>query len=290
MFDIIIPTYKIRPDLIKRCLDSIDDQVFKKHKVYLVDGTPSDWEHFKEFRSVVDSHAVVYLRQTGKGVSQARNQAVSQGSNPYVAFLDGDDYWYPEHLDELAKAIDNTDDQYVIWWNPMDTTVVLTTPKNTFTSNKLCNYFANHQDWHPRYHGLFITTHPVFPSSVAVSRTRFNDVNGFPEDLFAGEDVILWHKMLGDSRKNNNIFLSYQTDFVGAYHDLQDDTYGGDTGFFNKGQHPLKDIYGDDAEKVFQENLASRSKYFTLGDKPEDIDQQLWDQIKSAKLYEGWLV
>ena len=27
MFDIIIPTYKIRPDLIKRCLDSIDDQV-----------------------------------------------------------------------------------------------------------------------------------------------------------------------------------------------------------------------------------------------------------------------
>ena len=52
----------------------------------------------------------------------------------------------------------------------------------------------------------------------------------------------------------------------------------------------LQDIYGDDAEKVFQENLASRSKYFTLGDKPEDIDQQLWDQIKSAKLYEGWLV
>ena len=92
MFDIIIPTYKIRPDLIKRCLDSIDDQVFKKHKVYLVDGTPSDWEHFKEFRSVVDSHAVVYLRQTGKGVSQARNQAVSQGSNPYLAFLDGDDF------------------------------------------------------------------------------------------------------------------------------------------------------------------------------------------------------
>ena len=85
MFDIVIPTYKIRPDLISRCLESINDQVFKKHKVYLVDGTPSDWEHFKEFRSVVDSHAVVYLRQTGKGVSQARNQAVSQGTNPYAS-------------------------------------------------------------------------------------------------------------------------------------------------------------------------------------------------------------
>ena len=290
MFDIVIPTYKIRPDLISRCLESINDQVFKKHKVYLVDGTPSDWEHFKEFRSVVDSHAVVYLRQTGKGVSQARNQAVSQGTNPYVAFLDGDDYWYPEHLDELAKAIDTTDDQYVIWWNPMDTKVVISTPKNTFQSNKLCNYFANHQDWHPRYHGLFITTHPVFPSSVAVSRNRFDAVGGFPEDLFAGEDVILWYKMLGDGRQTDNLFLCYQTDFVGAYHDLQDEVMGGDTGFFAKGQHPLNDLYGEDAEKIFQENLASRSKYFTFNEKPDDIDQHLWDEIKSAKMYEGWLV
>ncbi len=288
MFDIIIPTYKIHPDLISRCLQSINNQDFIDYKVYLVDGTPSDWEHFKAFRSIVDSHDLVYLRQTGNGVSQARNQAVSEGLNPYVAFLDGDDYWYPEHLTELSQSIDNTDDQYVIWWNPMDTKVVVKTPKNTFQSDKLCNYFSNHQDWDSRYHGLFIVTHAVFPSSVAVSRTRFDAVGGFPEDLFAGEDVILWHKMLGDSRKNNNIFLSYQNDFVGAFHDLQDETMGGDTGFFAKGQHPLKDLYGKDAEKVFQENLASRSKYFTFGDKPDDIDQDTWDLIKSAKVYEGW--
>ena len=289
MFDIIIPTYKIKPDLIRRCLDSIANQDFTDYKVYLVDGTPPDWEHFEDFRSIVDSHDLVYLRQTGTGVSQARNQAVSEGLNDYLAFLDGDDFWYPEHLVELASAIDKTDESVVIWWNPMDTHIKITTPKNTFSSNKLCNYFADHSDWHPKYHGLYITTHSVFPSSVAVRRNRFQFIGGFPEDLFAGEDVICWHLMLGDARSSEKCYLSYQNDFVGGFHDLQNE-FGGDNGFFAKGQHPLHDLYGSDAAKIFDDNLATRSKYFTFGDKPEDIDEETWKSIKSDKYQETIVV
>jgi len=289
MFDVIIPTYKIRPELISRCLDSISNQDFVDYTVYLVDGTPVDWEHYDEFRSIVDNHDLIYLRQTGKGVSQARNQAITAGSNPYIAFLDGDDYWYPEHLVELANSIESTDDQYVIWWNPMDTRVMIETPKNRFESDKLCNYFANHAEWHPRYHGLFIATHAVFPSSAAVSRARFTAVGGFAEDLFAGEDVTCWIMMLGDARETDDIYLSYQNDFVGGFHDLQNEL-GGDNGFFAKGQHPLHDLYGDNAGEIFDDNLASRSKYFIINrdNKPEDLDQKTWDHICSAKMYEGW--
>ena len=286
MFDIIIPTYKIRPDLIKRCLESISNQDFTDYEVYLVDGTPPDWEHFEEFRSIVNTHDVTYLRQTGKGVSQARNQAVSEGINNYIAFLDGDDYWYSEHLGELAASIAKTDDSVVIWWNPMDTIVRMKTPKNNFESLKLCNYFADHADWPHRYHGLYIATHSVFPSSVAVSKKRFQAIGGFPEDLFAGEDVTCWILMLGDARSSEEFYLTYQNDFVGGFHDLQNE-FGGDSGFFAKGQHPLHDIYGEDASKVFDANLALRSKYFTFGERPEDIDEETWKLIKSAKYYEG---
>jgi glycosyltransferase involved in cell wall biosynthesis len=288
MFDIIIPTYKIKPHLIRRCLDSITKQDFTDYKVYLVDGTPPDWEHFEDFRSIVDSHDLVYLRQTGTGVSQARNQAVSEGLNNYLAFLDGDDYWYPEHLSELASAIDKTDESFVIWWNPMDTTIQVNTPKNTFESHKLCNYFADHNDWHPKYHNLYIATYCVFPSSVAVNKKRFQAIGGFPEDLFAGEDVICWTLMLGDSRTSEEFYLTYQNDFVGGFHDLQNE-FGGDNGFFAKGQHPLHDLYGSDAAKIFDANLATRSKYFIFGDKPEDIDEETWKSIKSAK-YEETIV
>tara|TARA_B100000683_G_scaffold103358_1_gene102033 strand:- start:1419 stop:2306 length:888 start_codon:yes stop_codon:yes gene_type:complete len=291
MFDIVVPTYKIRPELIERCLDSIVAQDYDAYRVILVDGTPDDWDDYDEFRSVIDDHQLdlTYLRQTGKGVSQARNQAVSHGSNPFVAFLDGDDYWYPEHLGELAKSIKSTTDDHVIWWNPMDTQVVVVTPKNRFVSNRLCNYFANHGEWHNRYHGLWIATHAVFPSSVAVRKERFLQIGGFPEDLYAGEDTTCWILMLGDARYQNDIYLSYQNDYVGGFHDLQNE-FGGDKGFFAKGQNPLTDLYGDDAANVFQTNLESRSKYWQMNrdDKPDDIDQETWDVMCSHKVYEGW--
>jgi len=251
MFDIVVPTYKIRPELIERCLDSIVAQDYDAYRVILVDGTPDDWEHYQQFRSVVDDHELdlTYLRQTGKGVSQARNQAVSSGSNPFVAFLDGDE----------------------------------------FVSNRLCNYFANHGEWHDRYHGLWIATHAVFPSSVAVRKQRFLEVGGFPEDLYAGEDTTCWILMLGDARYQDDIHLSYQNDYVGGFHDLQNE-FGGDTGFFAKGQNPLTDLYGDDAANVFETNLESRSKYWKMNrdDKPDDIDQETWDVMCSHKVYEGW--
>ena len=60
-----------------------------------------------ELMSVVDSFVsdtrITYVRQTGRGVSQARNQGIALGSYPYIAFLDGDDYWYDEHLIEFVN-------------------------------------------------------------------------------------------------------------------------------------------------------------------------------------------
>jgi glycosyltransferase involved in cell wall biosynthesis len=282
MFDIIIPTYKIRPDLIKRCLDSIDDQVFKKHKVYLVDGTPSDWEHFKEFRSVVDSHAVVYLRQTGKGVSQARNQAVALGTQPWVAFLDGDDWWYPEHLEELATSIATLDSDHVMVWNAGDVDVSMTSSKgNVYQSRRAFNWFPNLSDWHPRYHGLYFKYHAmVFPSSVAVKRQRFEQTQGFPEQLFAGEDQILWYRLCGDPRSDDKVYRVWGNDYVGAYR-LQEDDY------FNKGQNPLQDMWGSEAQQRFADNLTQMETIFpgfNTDPCPADITPQEWDTLTNNSL------
>ena len=45
------------------------------------------------------------MRQSGTGVSQARNEAISLGDATYIATLDGDDFWYPEHLEWMTEAI-----------------------------------------------------------------------------------------------------------------------------------------------------------------------------------------
>jgi|GEM_PF-4398102 len=127
MFDVVIPIYKIAPELLNRCLESINNQDFFDYEVFVVDGTPLDWEHTEECRNLVAHYNFNYVRQIGTGVSQARNQGVSMGTNPYIAFLDGDDWWYSEHLYELSLLIDRCpiDNNYVMWWNPMDTIIVM---------------------------------------------------------------------------------------------------------------------------------------------------------------------
>ena len=107
MFDIIVPIYRIKPEWLEQCLASIQRQTVSDWQCYVVDGTPEDLPQYDELMSVVDSFVsdtrIAYVRQTGHGVSQARNQGIALGSHPYIAFLDGDDYWYDEHLIEFVN-------------------------------------------------------------------------------------------------------------------------------------------------------------------------------------------
>jgi len=283
MFDVVIPIYKITPELLNRCLESVSNQDFFDYEVYVVDGTPLDWSHTAECQNLVAHYNFNYCRQIGTGVSQARNQGVSEGNNPYIAFLDGDDWWYPEHLHELSLLIDRCPiaNNYVMWWNPMDTIIVMETTKNKFESHKYCNYFADHAEWPASAHGIWIMRNAVFPSSVAVARSRFLEVGGFPEDLYAGEDTTCWVLMLGDNRQTNQVFLTAQSDFVGAFHDLQGDVHGGVKGFFNKGQNPCQDLWGSQAEEKFQQNLMAREKYISLNPEviPKGVTEEQWTQL-----------
>ena len=52
MFDIIIPTYKTPLNLLKKCLESVKNQTFKEHTVWICDGTPHDWIRYDDMLEV----------------------------------------------------------------------------------------------------------------------------------------------------------------------------------------------------------------------------------------------
>ncbi len=77
MFDVIVVTYKVSPEFITRCLDSIQSQTFSDYHVYICDGTPEDYEGYTDIMKTFDNYTTdsrfTLLQQTGRGVSQARN-------------------------------------------------------------------------------------------------------------------------------------------------------------------------------------------------------------------------
>lgn len=47
---------------------------------------------------------LVDLDRDGTGAAQTKNRLVRKVTTPWIAFLDSDDWWYPEHLDVLYGA------------------------------------------------------------------------------------------------------------------------------------------------------------------------------------------
>ena len=289
MFDVIIPIYRIDPTLFERCIDSVFAQSLSdtNYTVWVVDGTPLDADTYAGCMQIVEKHnhhpRFNYFRQSGTGVSQARNEAVTLGSSPFIAWLDGDDYWYTDHLDELKTCIEHTTEDHVLWWNAGDVTIKFSTTRgNTFESQKNFNYHPQHPTWNPKYHGLhFRLDAIIFPSSVAVRRSRFEEIGGFLEEVWLGEDQLLWYHLCGDARQDDKIYLSYQNDFVGVYRQHDED-------YFDKGQNPWQDLYGDEARDKCDADLKSNYiKYWgplVEWEQPIDITDDEWHDITTYRL------
>ena len=99
MFDVIIPTYQTPSQYLKEAIDSVLSQTYQEFQIYICDGNKEDAPlAARQILSDYEDERIHILPQEGFGVSQARNQAVTAGNNPYIALLDADDLWEPEKL------------------------------------------------------------------------------------------------------------------------------------------------------------------------------------------------
>ncbi|NTU53275.1 MAG: glycosyltransferase [Chlorobiaceae bacterium] len=93
--------YNPEPELFKQAVCSVLEQTMPVVELVLVNDGGGE-----EFRSVVpeDSRIRVYSKSNG-GVSDARNFALERCRGEYIAFLDQDDFWYPDKLAEQVGVI-----------------------------------------------------------------------------------------------------------------------------------------------------------------------------------------
>lgn len=98
---VIIPSYKTA-QLIARCLDTVMAQTFQDFEAIVVnDGSPDTPELEKVLQPYMDR--IVYIKQENKRCAGARNTAIRNARGEFLAFLDSDDTWYPEHLASQMK-------------------------------------------------------------------------------------------------------------------------------------------------------------------------------------------
>lgn len=101
LFSVIVPLYN-KEDTIQRAVNSALRQKRLPAEIFIIDDGSTD----ESVRRVNDikSPLVRVISQANHGPGFARNVGISLSRARYCAFLDADDEWHPNHLENAASA------------------------------------------------------------------------------------------------------------------------------------------------------------------------------------------
>ena len=98
LVSVIIPAYNVAV-YIDETLRRVFEQTFTDFEVIIVnDGSPDTEEFERAIRPYRER--ICYLRQENRGASGARNAGLRAARGKLIAFLDADDLWSPNYLDQ----------------------------------------------------------------------------------------------------------------------------------------------------------------------------------------------
>lgn len=100
MFSVVVPLYN-KQDFIGRAIESVLGQSVADFELIIVDDGSTD--HSVERVLSYGDPRIQLVQQANAGPGAARNAGMRRCSRPWIAFLDGDDFWFGDHLAEFAK-------------------------------------------------------------------------------------------------------------------------------------------------------------------------------------------
>lgn len=104
LISVIIPVYNVERYL-RRCLDSVVNQIYKNLEIILVDdGSPDRCPEICDEYAERDSRIKVIHKKNG-GQAEARNKGIDIARGEYITFVDADDYISSSYVSSLYKSI-----------------------------------------------------------------------------------------------------------------------------------------------------------------------------------------
>lgn len=176
---IIVPTYNYAHFIVD-CLESIFSQTYKDFEVIVVDDGSTD-----DTAQVLEKYKgrIRYIHQENRGLPAARNTGIRAAQGEYLAFLDSDDLWLPNKLDEQIRVLRNDADMGIIFSDASAFNERGVMRESILKEENICTGFC--------FQRLFMGNYLVMPT--VMIRKRCLEKSGlFDESLTAVEDYDLW--------------------------------------------------------------------------------------------------
>jgi glycosyltransferase involved in cell wall biosynthesis len=183
-FSVVIPCYNAEAWL-ESTLASVAAQSLAALEVIVVDDGSSD----RSLALLQGQANVTRLLQTPNlGPAAARNAGIAAATGDWVAFLDADDAWKPDHLERIAALVGGTED--VVYLAAAEHYSINVNRVVSVSDNGPIEQPTAAMD-HDRYFALYLQHGLLEMSSMAVRRDRLQAVGGFNSDFRGAEDLEL---------------------------------------------------------------------------------------------------
>ena len=211
-FSVIMPVYNAE-DVVENTLKCINNQAFKNYEVIIVNDGSTDNTEKRVLDYINDKPDFHYYSQVNGGPGSSRWLACKKANGRYFAFIDDDDYWYPE---KLKIIYDEISDEYQVYYH--DEIEVLGKKRREMITRQLEDDALS---------DLIINGNALYTSATVVEGEFFEKIDPYYDKKRAGEDYECWirlavggakfkyvNRILGEYRRTNDSLTMSNKDCV----------------------------------------------------------------------------
>lgn len=184
---VIIPFYN-GSKWVERAVQSIYEQTVPADEVIVVnDGSRADEQ--AALYALDDKYPIRIIDKPNGGPGSARNVGVAASTSDYVCFLDQDDFYLPDHIEILVRAIPKKEPRFGFAYGDC--------MEADGDGNIVRSSMVKEHAVHPKHAIADLLRNDMFilPSASIICRKAYNAVGGFDEQFTGYEDDDLFMRL-----------------------------------------------------------------------------------------------
>ncbi|CAH6999254.1 Glycosyl transferase [Vibrio chagasii] len=189
---VVIPTYNCL-DYLPKAIGSVLKQTHQDIELIIIDDNSNDGT--STYLASIQDHRIVKLSTLGVGAPQARNLGIEKATGEFIAFLDADDFWFPEKIDRQLEFHQRYPEMAMSFTNYEHLTEDYEVIVDCFS------YWSQFQNREEQFINIdnplefIIENNVIGTSTVMVKADVFSQTDSFNADIKYGEDWELWLRM-----------------------------------------------------------------------------------------------
>ncbi len=182
-FSVVIPLYN-KESYVLKTLQSVIVQTYTDFEIIVIDDASTD-NSLELVKQLEDTRIRIIEHKKNLGLSSTRNTGINAANNNYIAFLDADDCWHHNFLENIALLIEKFPKQKVFATHYKENyNGTMFTPKTKLPPSKKGTFMVVDDFFKVNLGRLILTQ-----SCIVVNKHVFTTVGGYDEEVTFAEDI-----------------------------------------------------------------------------------------------------